>query len=181
MHVYIYNQSYCSIWKILLKIILISSPCLILLFFKYIKGLGAMPFPFTKVPPSVLYVNPGITARLVWDYNVTNKDITFAAYSPTWFYRNTTQMQIAYEYKWSNPKWKWTIASTCPDTLRYRISKESTATLVISNVTTADNGIYQCTLALSSPTITTATQVRLIVTGKWYIFIIIIILLLSLF
>jgi hypothetical protein len=114
----------------------------------------------------VLYVLKGKTARFVWDYTVGNRETDFASSSPTWHYRyqNTTQIQIAYEYKWRNPRWKWTIASSCPESLRYRVSKESSATLVIADVTTADNGIYGCSLLFRTGNFITH-QVQLIVTG----------------
>ncbi|XP_031564764.1 uncharacterized protein LOC116300126 isoform X3 [Actinia tenebrosa] len=114
------------------------------------RNTRGMQSPFTKVPPSVLYVVSGQDARMMWDYNVSNRDAEFGSYSPTWYYINVTQIQIANEYKWSSPKWKWSILPTCPDRLKGRLRKESTATLVISSVTITDSGIYECGLTLTS-------------------------------
>lgn len=125
-----------------------------------------IPSPFTKVPPSVLYVVRGQNARMVWDYNVSNRNAEFGSYAPAWYYYiNTSKIQVAHEYKWSKPKWKWSVGPECPVRLKSRVSKESTATLVISNVTTADSGIYECGFTLTSG-LYKYSKVELIVTGK---------------
>lgn len=56
-------------------------------------------------------------------------------------------------------------SSTCPASLRNRLKKESSATLIISKVTLADSGTYGCSLDLAygEPLV---DKVKLIVTGK---------------
>jgi hypothetical protein len=119
---------------------------------------------FTQFPPSVLYVQIGQTARFVWSYTVDSKNTEFSLSSPRWdFYdSNNIRSEIGFDRALSG--WKWTISSHCPTRLLTRVSKESNATLVISSVTTADNGTYGCSLVLFTlPAIT--SKVQLIVTG----------------
>ncbi|XP_031555946.1 opioid-binding protein/cell adhesion molecule-like [Actinia tenebrosa] len=64
-------------------------------------------------------------------------------------------------------KWKWNIhTNTCPARLLnpVRVSKESTATLVIHNVTLADSGTYGCVLVLTTRNPITS-KVKLVVTS----------------
>jgi hypothetical protein len=110
----------------------------------------------------------GGTARFVWNYTVDNRTEEFLFSSPRWsFYDvNDTIVDIGYENYFNN--WQWNInLDTCPPRLLNptRVRKESTATLVISNVTTADSGTYEFVLLLktSSPI---RSKVQLIVTSK---------------
>jgi hypothetical protein len=98
----------------------------------------------------VVYVPSGGTAKLIWDYHVNDKIKDFGddGSSPVWYFE-IPRIMIAVENGLHG--WKWTIVtSTCPPRLLNptRVSKESTATLVITNVSTADNGIYGCALVL---------------------------------
>ncbi|XP_031550983.1 titin-like isoform X2 [Actinia tenebrosa] len=122
---------------------------------------------FTHHPPSVLYVQTGQSARFVWDYTVDNRSVEFGLNSPEWrFYDSQNRRSVIGSENGTNG-WQWAIDySQCPTRLlipTVRISKESTATLVISNVTTADNGVYACTLVLSAGS-SIVSKVQLIVT-----------------
>jgi len=121
---------------------------------------------FTQVPSNKLYVLKGETARFVWDYHVDNIN-EFDSSSPSWSFYDPNAKRIGYEYKFAG--WKWTIdTNTCPLRLRsptVRVSKQSTATLVITGVTTADNGTYGCTLVLVNPKPAVISKAQLIVTG----------------
>jgi hypothetical protein len=116
-------------------------------------------------------VSSGGTAKFVWDYHVDNRNLEFSSQSPTWSFYTTSGMELVIALEDKFEGWKWKInVGTCPARLLNptRVSKESTATLVITNVTTDDNGIYGCSLMLSTPITSTA---QLIVTGNnTYIF-----------
>jgi hypothetical protein len=118
-----------------------------------------------------LYVSSGGTARFVWDYTVNNRIEEFDANSPRWsFYiANDTDFLIGQENVFRKGKWFINIA-TCPARLLnpVRVSKESTATLVIYNVTSADRGTYGCTLVLTTARPITS-KVQLVVTCKFAI------------
>ena len=96
----------------------------------------------------------------------------FSALSPVWYYRynkdNTQRETIAFNNGFLG--WKFQISNhSCPPRLirpTVRVSRESNATLVITNVTMADSGIYGCTLALKFGNDIT-NEVELIVTGTW--------------
>jgi len=120
---------------------------------------------FTQVPSNKLYVLKGETARFVWDYHVDNIN-EFDSESPSWSFYDPNAKRIGYDNAFDSRKWKID-TNTCPLRLRsptVRVSKQSTATLVITGVTTADNGVYGCILVLKSgsPII---SKVQLIVTG----------------
>jgi hypothetical protein len=123
---------------------------------------------FTKVPPSPLFVTRGKTARFEWDYTYDNRNIEFQPQSLVWGYidQNNEWAIIAAEKK----SQAWTVVineTTCPARLLNptRVNVESPATLVISNVTQADNGLYGCSLRLESER-PIDSKVRLIVTGN---------------
>jgi hypothetical protein len=121
---------------------------------------------FTKVPPREVYVYSGTTVKLEWEYSITgDKKKAFARYSPTWnLYDEEGEMaELASEDMYNS--WKWMVSATCPASLRGRISKQSSANLIITKVTTADSGTYGCTLELASGDPLT-DKVQLIVTGK---------------
>ncbi|KAK3697941.1 hypothetical protein QZH41_013023, partial [Actinostola sp. cb2023] len=119
---------------------------------------------FTKLPPRKVTAVVGTAVNLQWEYTVSgDRNVAFARYSPTWdLYANNTSVELASEDK--NNNWKWSVSSTCPATLRERISKDSSAHLVISNVMLSDTGTYGCSLKLSygNPLV---DKVDLIVTG----------------
>jgi hypothetical protein len=107
----------------------------------------------------------------VWDYTVDNRIEEFDASSPRWLFyiANGTDYLIVHENVFS--KWKWFInIVTCPARLLnpVRVSKESTATLVIYDVTSADSGTYGCTLVLTTKRPITS-KVQLVVTCKFAI------------
>ncbi|KXJ11358.1 Limbic system-associated membrane protein [Exaiptasia diaphana] len=108
---------------------------------------------FTRVPPSKVYVVKGDTARFEWDYHVDNRMNEFDFISPRWIFydrNNKYKARIGYDNRFDG--WKFTIDNRCPPRLlspSVRVSKESNATLVITNVTMADSGIYGCLLLLS--------------------------------
>jgi len=124
---------------------------------------------FTQVPPSKMYVVEGGTARFVWDYHVDDRDKEFDFFSPKWLYYagNGAATTIGGEVKPLN--WTFIITMSCPSRLRrpvLRVNKESNATLVITNVTMADSGLYGCVLLLSSSMARPFSKVELVVTGK---------------
>ena len=123
---------------------------------------------FTHYPPSVLHVQTGQTAGFVWDYTVGNRNTEFGFNSPEWGFYDSQNRRSVIGSEDGLKGWKWTIDySKCPARLlnpTVRVSKESTATLVISNVTTADSGVYGCTLVLTTAAPLTS-KVRLFVTG----------------
>jgi hypothetical protein len=126
---------------------------------------------FSEVPPSVLYVSSGGTARFVWDYTVDNRTEEFDAFSPKWSFYNANDVDLHIGQESVYLKWKWLInIKTCPARLLnpVRVSKASTATLVIYNVTSADSGTYGCTLVLTTrrPII---SKVQLVVTCKFFL------------
>jgi hypothetical protein len=126
---------------------------------------------FTEVPPSVLYVSIGGTARFVWDYTVDNRTYVFDAYSPTCSFYNANNIDFLIGQENVFNKWKWVInIATCPARLLnpVRVSKESTATLVIYSVTSADSGTYGCTLVLTTARLI-ISKVQLVVTCKYAI------------
>ncbi|XP_031550431.1 uncharacterized protein LOC116287863 [Actinia tenebrosa] len=117
----------------------------------------------TQTPPGRSYAVVGDTVKFNWNYTVVNKEVDFGPYvsSPVWYYYNPdgrTKSVIAVDDGLRG--WKWTISRrTCPPRLLYptvRVSKESVATLVISNVTKNDSGWYGISLvlriSLQSPT-----------------------------
>lgn len=123
----------------------------------------------------MIYVQTGRTARLEWEiqsslYN--QRDTRFGTYTPTWLVKSDSafKTEIAYDWKRSNPPWQWTIAPSCPDRYKnpLRVSKQSTANLVISNIESQDNGTYLCLLVLRNPSETIESNIRLIVTGNGF-------------
>ncbi|XP_031569753.1 uncharacterized protein LOC116304200 [Actinia tenebrosa] len=86
------------------------------------------------------------------DYHVDDRDNELFTTSPEWYYSNTiNKTRIAADaktYVSGRFEWRWYLAPSCPARLRHRLGKESVATLVISNVTTRDNGKYSCSLVL---------------------------------
>lgn len=114
----------------------------------------------------MVYAYVGETVRLEWLYSIDGgRDNAFGRYSPTWsiYYSDSEYAELASEDK--NNGWKWSISDRCPASLRGRLTKESDATLVISEVTIADSSIYGCSLVMVSgqPVI---SKVQLIVRGK---------------
>lgn len=125
----------------------------------------------TKTPPAIIYAFVGETVRFNWDYTVTNKDLDFGYYvsSPIWYYYKPDGERSVIAVEDGLHNWKWKISYlTCPPRLlrpTVRVSKESVATLVISNVTKSDSGWYEIYLALRiAPAIT--DRVELVVTGN---------------
>ncbi|XP_048588340.1 uncharacterized protein LOC5512415 isoform X2 [Nematostella vectensis] len=104
----------------------------------------------TRTPPQIVYVTSGATARFVWEYVVDDREREFAEHSPKWwyYYESQRRVEIAYENKVNT--WRWEISSNCPGNLKKRVSKDGMATLVISNVTSADMGTYGFSLELTS-------------------------------
>jgi hypothetical protein len=98
-------------------------------------------------------VSVGKTARFVWDYTVDNRIREFQESSPKWsFYNeNGSAHLIAYERVFERRTWIIN-NRTCPKRLLNptRVSKESTATLVIKNITTSDSGTCGCELMLTT-------------------------------
>jgi hypothetical protein len=121
---------------------------------------------FTREPPSVLYVSSGGTATFVWDYYVSNRTTEFDPFSPVWSFYNKSGDKAVMGLDNAFNGWSFVLQKNCPSRLLNptRVSKESTATLVISNVTTADNGIYECSLLLTSGS-PIKCKVQLVVTG----------------
>ncbi|XP_031560198.1 hemolin-like, partial [Actinia tenebrosa] len=122
-----------------------------------------------QAPPNPLYVVSGATARFVWDYTVDNRKEEFQLSSPTWNYNHVNETPVVIGYDHVLIDWRWTISNgTCPTRLLYpttRVSRESNATLVISNATTADSGIYGMILLLKTlPPI--ARKIQLFVTTR---------------
>jgi hypothetical protein len=106
----------------------------------------------------------------VWDYHVDNKDTEFDINSPKWNYYNSQGVAINIASEDMFKRWKWVIhRATCPPRLLNptRVSKESVATLVISNVTSADNGTYECSLVLLRTSSPITSRIELIVSGKY--------------
>jgi hypothetical protein len=105
---------------------------------------------------------------LEWDYSVvSNKSKDFDLQSPLWEFYNRNGVWKTIGYDDGTSGWKWKLSSTCPSRLLdpTRVSKASTAALVIFNVSLADSGIYRCNLSLrNGPPIT--RQVELIATGR---------------
>ncbi|XP_031560006.1 Down syndrome cell adhesion molecule-like isoform X3 [Actinia tenebrosa] len=120
---------------------------------------------FNREPPSVLYVSSGGTARIVWDYDNRNRTAMFDPYSPEWALYNTSGFRIVIGVEDGYNGWKFIISKQCPPKLRGRVSKESTATLVISNVTKADERLYECSLLLLAEA-PTRSKVQLVVTER---------------
>ncbi|XP_031573305.1 uncharacterized protein LOC116307281 [Actinia tenebrosa] len=123
---------------------------------------------FTEVPPSMLYVSVGKTARFVWDYTVDNRKNDFQEFSPIWsfYWPNNSESIIGYELVFKQRQ--WTINhKTCPKQFfsPTRVSLESNATLVIQNVTVGDSGTYGCSLVLTK-TDPIRSKVKLVVTSK---------------
>jgi hypothetical protein len=115
-------------------------------------------------------VPSGGTAKLIWEYHVNDKIKDFGddGSSPIWYFEIPRNLIAADD---GLNGWKWAInIRTCPPRLLNptRVSKESTATLVITNVSTADNGIYGCALVLKGGSQIDSTT-RLIVIGKFSI------------
>ncbi|XP_031569749.1 opioid-binding protein/cell adhesion molecule homolog isoform X2 [Actinia tenebrosa] len=104
---------------------------------------------------SVILVQNGTTAYFEWDYTVDNRVRDFNSLSPIWSFYNSTNHEFIIGHENRANAWAWEVTrDTCPPRLLYpkeRVHKTSVATLVITDVTTADNGIYECTLSLSSP------------------------------
>jgi hypothetical protein len=121
---------------------------------------------FTREPPSVLYVSSGGTARFVWDYYVSNRTTEFDPFSPVWSFYNKSGDKAVIGLDNAFNGWSFVLQKTCPPRLLNptRVSKESTAILVITNATTADSGLYECRLFLtrSSPV---KSRVHLVVTS----------------
>ncbi|XP_031551825.1 Down syndrome cell adhesion molecule-like, partial [Actinia tenebrosa] len=120
---------------------------------------------FTREPPSNLYVSVGGTARLEWDYNVRNRTALFDPYSPEWALYDTSGGRIVIGVEDGYNGWKFIINKKCPPKLRGRLSIESTAILVIYNVTKVDERLYECSLLLlvGSPM---KSKVQLVVTER---------------
>jgi hypothetical protein len=115
-------------------------------------------------------VSSGGAAKLVWDYHVDDRNTDLFPTSPQWTYDNGNKKTvIASEFmsigSGGSISWRWSIAPSCPVSLKHRLSKESTATLVITNVTAIDNGWYICQLLLNSGKNPLMSKVQLIVTG----------------
>ena len=97
-----------------------------------------------------------------------NRSKAFHVYSQTWNYYadDGKAFLIAHESIFKN--WEWSInPATCPARLLnpVRVSKESTATLVIHNVTLADSGTYGCILVFKKRSPITS-KVKLVVTCR---------------
>ncbi|XP_031573635.1 uncharacterized protein LOC116307504 [Actinia tenebrosa] len=122
---------------------------------------------FTRVPPKLLRMRAGKSAKLVWDYHVVAKEKEFSDISPIWshYTSNHGNQRIAFEHRYQGT-WVWAISSECPARLLHptRVRKEATATLVISNVTNADSGVYECSLMLKTG-LAIVSKVKLVVTG----------------
>jgi hypothetical protein len=134
---------------------------------RYLSLSDVLP-KFIQVPSSVMSVKAGDTVKLIWDYVIGNKSKTFDLQSPLWEINDRNSVWKAIGYDDGTSGWKWKLSSTCPSRLLdpTRVSKASTATLVIFNVSLEDSGIYRCNLTLKNgPPIT--SQVELIVTGKY--------------
>ena len=123
-----------------------------------------------KAPSSPLYVASGGTAKFFWDYTVENKSEEFQFFSPTWkyYYANGAAVDIGHDHFLEN--WKWKISfDTCPYRLLnpIRVSKENNATLIISNVTIADSGLYEMALMMKTFQPLTS-KVQLVVTSEFF-------------
>lgn len=124
---------------------------------------------FTEEPPRTLYVVSGGNAIFNWKYFVHDRESTFDIWSPKWsFYdENGTEHVIGSDFKFDS--WNWRNLTSCPQRLlrpTIRVSRKENATLVITNVTTADSGMYGCALVLKSPPPVKSDKVHLVVTGN---------------
>lgn len=124
---------------------------------------------FTRLPPDKLYVVKGETARFLWDFHVDDRDTDLFSESPRWFFINFSNITtIGFDSK-SGTIWKFFHhRKECPVSLcRRRVNRESNATLVITGVSTADNGEYRCVLVLKSgnPDNSPTSNSELVVTG----------------
>ncbi|XP_031572397.1 neurotrimin-like [Actinia tenebrosa] len=104
---------------------------------------------FTVVAPKVFYIPVNGTAKFNWDYTVTDRVNELKDHSPTWdlYLPNGSSTQLAYE---NTNNRSWRLSDSCPLNLRARIKIELPATLVISQVTLEDTGIYGCSLVLNT-------------------------------
>lgn len=124
---------------------------------------------FTKVPPSKLFVAKGKAARFEWEYTYDNRNIEFHPESHVWAYINQNNQWVTIATEKRDQSWSTVInTTTCPARLLnpLRVSIKQPATLVISNVTEADNGKYGCRLRLQREFPINSTSI-LIVTGEY--------------
>jgi len=125
---------------------------------------------FTQVPPSIIYAVVGQAVKFVWDYVTSNKTADFDVQSPRWEVYTSKNGWKTIGADDGTSGWQWKLSSSCPARLQNptRVSKASTASLVIYNVTSDDAGIYRCNLTLKDrPPISSASQ--LVVTGMGHL------------
>ena len=105
----------------------------------------------TKVPPAYedVYVQEDGDARLVWTYSVTNRNeldlnnaVRWNTFIPKFETRSQNRKGLVFEKQNRTRQYLGTI----PSYLTGRISIENRATLVISNVKTTDDNLYECFL-----------------------------------
>ena len=105
----------------------------------------------TKVPPAYedVYVQEDSDARLVWTYLVTNRNeldlnnaVRWNTFIPKFETGSQNRKGLIFEKRNRTRQYLGTI----PSYLTGRISIENRATLVISNVKTTDDNLYECFL-----------------------------------
>lgn len=115
-------------------------------------------------------VSAGETVRLIWNYTVDNRQREFQSESPWWSYwvpGTENEFIIGNDDRYAN--WNFVIKKfSCPSRFVnpvLRVSRDLPATLVITNVTMADTGIYMCRLLLKAGN-PISSSVHLVVSGN---------------
>ena len=126
----------------------------------------------TKVPPAYedVYVQEDSDARLVWTYSVTNRNeldlnnaVRWNTFIPKFETGSQNRKGLIFEKRNRTRQYLGTI----PSYLTGRISIENRATLVISNVKTTDDNLYECflTTTVLDP-VSVRSLIKLTVTRK---------------
>jgi len=117
---------------------------------------------FIKEPDNPSYVKKGNNATLVWDYSVTDRQTELKGIIWAVYYNGQFKILMV-EHKNGNR----VILSSIPSAYTGRVGIEGRATLVIENITSQDNAIFQCTLRVepASGLQDQVSTVKLIATG----------------